>query len=341
MVGRAQLTTEQRERIKEMKIQNYSIGEIATEVDRHKRTVENFLENQENYGKNFKGSQSTIGIDVKKRIYSLAVNDHKSPNQIKKELDLEIDSRQIRNILNSMGAIFKKSAASIKRKRSFKFTKRHEKLRLIYCRKYMSFGSNWNRVVYTDEKIWPLKAPVGLCGKWCDANKVDDTNQSDDEERDKSYVKVWAGIVGCKKLDLQFISQEMNANSYIEVLERALPQIRQFTGDNFFLLQDRFSVHTASSVTSWIAQNNIKLMEFPPLSPDLNVIENIWAQMTNRMYRSGNNFENLEDLKKAIQDEWDHLSEQDIENKTKREEIENRIFRVILDSGENREKKVI
>jgi transposase len=93
---------------------------------------------------------------------------------------------------------------------------------------------------------------------------------------------IWRAIVGNQKLSLQFINIEMNATDYIGVLERELPEMIGKTNGDFYLLQDNSSVHKARIVMYWIEQHNVRLIDFPRLSPDLNVIENIWA--TKEMY---------------------------------------------------------
>jgi hypothetical protein len=131
----------------------------------------------------------------------------------------------------------------------------------------------------------------------------------------------------------------MNATDYIGVLERALPEMIERTNGDFYLLQDNSKVHKARSVINWIEQHDIRHIDFPRLSPDLNVIENIWAQLTNRMYRNGRSFETLEQLKGAIEEEWNNLTEQDIQRKTD-QEMETRIFDVIYARGKLRKRHV-
>lgn len=91
---------------------------------------------------------------------------------------------------------------------------------------------------------------------------------------------------------------------------------------------------------NWFYDNSIRLIEFPAVSPDLNPIENIWAQMTNKIYRNGKNFKSAEELKNSIIEEWNHLNKQDIKNKTCRGEMENRMFDVMLYNGKRPPKKV-
>lgn len=48
--------------------------------------------------------------------------------------------------------------------------------------------------------------------------------------------------------------------------------------------QDNASVHTAYVVHDWLADQNFETMAWPPYSPDLNLIENVWACLKAKIY---------------------------------------------------------
>lgn len=55
------------------------------------------------------------------------------------------------------------------------------------------------------------------------------------------------------------------------------------------LQQDNTSSHAAEFTQEWFEDANIEIMEWPPQSPDLNLIENIWDRMKDWI---GNEFSN-------------------------------------------------
>ena len=74
---------------------------------------------------------------------------------------------------------------------------------------------------------------------------------------------------------------------------------------------------------------DIKLLDWPPYSPDLNVIEIIWAIMEKRVEEQ--NPQTFEDLKRVVQAVWNELSLTTINGLIA--EMPNRLNRVIEKQG--------
>lgn len=70
-------------------------------------------------------------------------------------------------------------------------------------------------------------------------------------------------------------------------------------------MQDNDPKHTSKIVTKWLQEQDFKVMEWPPQSPDLNPIENMWALLKRRLY---NNYDkpasNLDELFKRSSKIW-------------------------------------
>ena len=76
-------------------------------------------------------------------------------------------------------------------------------------------------------------------------------------------------------------------------------------------MHDNTPVYTAAIIQTILAELGVEVMIWPPYSPDLNPIENIWALMKSIIYecypeleKAPNNRETLEQLVKAAKEAW-------------------------------------
>ena len=65
------------------------------------------------------------------------------------------------------------------------------------------------------------------------------------------------------------------------------------------------SIHTAKATRKWQTDQNIKRMDWPSLSSDLNPIERLWSVLSQKVYANGRQFKHedssLKHLKVARQ----------------------------------------
>jgi transposase len=73
------------------------------------------------------------------------------------------------------------------------------------------------------------------------------------------------------------------------------------------LQQDNARPHTKKDVINAIEDLGIRILKpWPPYSPDLNIIERIWAIMTHRIEKMG--VSSLERLKEILIEVWEALT---------------------------------
>ena len=60
--------------------------------------------------------------------------------------------------------------------------------------------------------------------------------------------------------------------------------------------------HNSNVVKTWLHNNGISLLDFPPYSPDLNPIENLWSDVQKRVEEA--QATTKEELENVVQEEW-------------------------------------
>lgn len=92
---------------------------------------------------------------------------------------------------------------------------------------------------------------------------------------------------GCISLNaygpLVVIEGKNTADTYIETLnDYLLPELAEVEGQMVFQ-QDNAAIHKTPAVMTFMAENRIETFEWPPQSPDLSPIENVWNVMKMKM----------------------------------------------------------
>jgi transposase len=76
----------------------------------------------------------------------------------------------------------------------------------------------------------------------------------------------------------------VNEAVYKSILEEyLLPEIRSIEWPMIFM-QDNAPAHTCQLVKDFLHSVQLPVLNWPPQSPDLNPIENIWAIMKQKLY---------------------------------------------------------
>lgn len=78
-------------------------------------------------------------------------------------------------------------------------------------------------------------------------------------------------------MELQVVPRRQNADDYNVTLEESscFTEEARLSGKEWIFQQDNAAIHTARRSKIFFQANNIRLLDHPPCSPDLNPIENI------------------------------------------------------------------
>ena len=91
-------------------------------------------------------------------------------------------------------------------------------------------------------------------------------------------LNLWGAISANGKVTLQIFEGNLNTAKYLGILNNSLDEFREISkSDNVVLQMDNCRVHWSLEALLFYKDNEITVIDWPPYSPDLNPIENVWA----------------------------------------------------------------
>ncbi|CAF3669016.1 unnamed protein product [Rotaria socialis] len=165
-------------------------------------------------------------------------------------------------------------------------TQTHKDTRLGFALQYLSEDIDfWRKVIFTDEKTFSTDDHGQLHCWRTDGTRFKEQNVAKSRRSGRITAGMWGWMCGYGVGELCEINGRFTSDQYIEVLEEVMiPTVRAIAipePEDIYLVQDNSPVHTAAVVKRWFQQHpEIVLINWPPKSPDLNPIENLWAHIT-------------------------------------------------------------
>ena len=125
-------------------------------------------------------------------------------------------------------------------------------------------------------------------------------------------VMVWGGISRKDKTSLHIYrldkKEKVNKDTYMNCLDQNLKDCmdRKYGERKWRFLQDNARPHVAKDTQEFLQDQDIRLIEHPVYSPDLNPIEQVWAWMKQEITKRS--YDAVEELISVVEDKWDDLT---------------------------------
>lgn len=318
MVKIRERSREIREKVVKFNGEGMSVREISRRLDVPKSTVHNILQkfkktgtvrNLAGRGRKRKTTQRTDHQIKQLAIKNRKISAAKIAAEVKMATETEICPQTVRNRLNQTGL-----HGCVPRKKPL-ISKRNKTKRLNFAREHVNKPPEfWQSILWSDESKFNIFGSDGRGRVWrSKAETLRTECLRPTVKHGGGNVMVW-GCMSSKGLGrLHFIDGIMNSDMYIEILrDQMLPSAREVMGRRYLFQHDNDPKHTSKKVTAFLKQKKVKLLAWPPQSPDLNPIEHLWEEMERR--RVEKNARNRQELKDVLRRVWEEIDQRICQN---------------------------
>jgi transposase len=222
-----------------------------------------------------------------------------TPKDIKRELQLPVSPHTISRRLDEIGLMGQVQETE------HELTEFDLQRRLAFANQYLHWTEDqWSRVFFSDETHFYLghhgrtyvRRPVGMSH---------DSKYMRQEKQLHGKVSLWGCICAEGLGHAELYAGSLDSTRHRDILRHSLiKSFREFYPHGpWYFQQDNVRFHTTPETVTYLHEKGVTLIEWPPWSPDLNPIENLWNVLKARVYARFP--QTMEEMEQFIREEWD------------------------------------
>ena len=276
-----------------------SYGKIAKKYNCPKSAIQYIIEN---YGKKNRkrGRKEVLSKQDKRHILTeLQCQPNCSSRELIQNLNLKASKTTVWRSLKAMNYNY------VNLKRKFKLSFQAKMKRLEMSKKFILDNVPWHKVIFSDEKYFTLDG-IDSYHCWIQNGR---SQYQIKKVLKRSGLMVWAMLLPNGLLSYEIMVGKQNSSKYIEIIKnKAIPIIKLNYQDKVIFQQDNCPIHVSRQSKAFFAKSDLSVLEWPPYSPDISIIENIWPILSNYIYK-GNDIKNLSQLKSLVKCAFENFNE--------------------------------
>lgn len=220
-----------------------------------------------------------------------------------------VSGQTVRNRLRDVGLFNRRPL------RGIVLLPRHKITRLAWARRHLRFTmADWANVLFVDETKISLNGKDGRARVYRErGERFNENCVVETEPFGGGSIMVFAGISMHTKTPIVRLHGAINAVRYQNnaLLPVVIPHIRANRG--MILAQDNAPCHSARTTQQLLQAHNVRLLDWPAKSPDLNPIEHIWDLLKRRV-RQLRPHRTHAQLERDVNAVWGQITQATIQN---------------------------
>jgi len=224
-----------------------------------------------------------------------------TPKDIRRELQLPVSPHTTSRRLDEIGLLGRVQEAE------HELTEFDLQRRLAFANQYLHWTADqWARVFFSDECNFYLGHP-GRTYVRRPVGKSHDPKYMRQEQQLHGKVSLWGCICAEGLGHAELYAGSLDSTRHRDILRHSLiKSFRQFYPSGpWNFQQDNVRFHTTPETVTYLHERGVTLIEWPPWSPDLNPIENLWNVLKARVYARFP--QSMEEMEAVIREEWAEL----------------------------------